>query len=81
MLLSPYERESIIRQLTVDAGSEALATVNSSHFFSCKCVLMASLNEAVQKLLEKGAIDPEEDDRSLGFYSRLFLIPKQDSGN
>ena len=41
------------------------------------------LQEAVQvkKLLEKGAIDPVEDDRSRGFYSCLFLVPKQDNGN
>ena len=39
------------------------------------------MNKAVQKLLEKGAIKPAEDNRLPGFYSHLFLIPKQDGGS
>ena len=39
------------------------------------------LKEAVQKLLEKGAVEPVEDDRLPGFYSHLFLIPKRDGGS
>ena len=41
----------------------------------------APLNKAVPKLLEKGAIEPIEDDQSPGFYNCLFLIPKLDGGN
>ena len=38
------------------------------------------LAEAVQKLLEKEAIEPVLDDCSRGFYRRLFLVPKRDGG-
>ena len=41
----------------------------------------ALLNEAIQKLLEKGVIKPIEDDQLPCSYSRLFLIPKWDSSN
>ena len=33
--------------------------------------------KAVDSLLQKGAIEPVLNSRSLGFYSRLFLVPKK----
>ena len=35
------------------------------------------LQKAVDSLLQKGAIEPVLNSRSLGFYSRLFLVPKK----
>ena len=35
---------------------------------------------AVQKLADKGAVEPVRDPESPGFYSRLFLVPKRDGG-
>ena len=37
-------------------------------------------HQAVQKLLDKGAVEPVLDHQSPGFYSRLFLVPKKDGG-
>ena len=42
--------------------------------------LRKELTAAVDKLLQKGAIEPVEDLGSPGFYSRLFLVPKRDGG-
>ena len=36
------------------------------------------ISEAMQKLLEKDAIEPVMDDCSPGFYSHLFFVPKRD---
>lgn len=38
------------------------------------------LKEAVEKMLAKGAIEPVQNTSSLGFYSRLFLVPKKSGG-
>ena len=38
------------------------------------------LQEAVQKLVEKGAVEIVDDPSTPGFYSRLFLVPKKDGG-
>ena len=35
------------------------------------------ISEEEQKLLEKGAIQVEDEDKA-GFYSRWFLVPKKD---
>ena len=37
----------------------------------------ALLQQAVDDMLLKGAIEPLEDLSSPGFYSRLFLVPKK----
>ena len=43
--------------------------------YSCSHPLFQELTSQVQALLVKGAV--EQTDFSLGFYSRLFLVPKQ----
>ena len=40
----------------------------------------SAFQQAIQKLLAKGAIEPVIDHSSPGFYSRLFLVPKKDGG-
>lgn len=39
-----------------------------------------ALQEQVQVLLQKGAVEEVQDLDSPGFYSRLFLVPKRDGG-
>ena len=39
----------------------------------------SALLQAVQDLLEKNAIEEVKNPSSLGFYSRMFLVPKKDS--
>ena len=41
---------------------------------------ISNLNEAVQALLNKEAIEPVKNPFSPGFYGRLFLVPKTDGG-
>ena len=36
----------------------------------------ANLLEALYQLLNKNAVEPVENQNSLGFYNRLFLVPK-----
>ena len=39
-----------------------------------------TLLDQVEQLLQKGAIEPVECQNSLGFYSRLFIVPKKKGG-
>ena len=39
----------------------------------------ANLLEALYQLVNKNAIEPVENQNSLGFYNRLFLVPKPDN--
>lgn len=39
-----------------------------------------ALRREIQDLLDKEAIEPVQNKRSLGFYSRVFLVPKKTGG-
>ena len=51
-------------------------TIKSSYSLPIK---QQALQEAVQQMVQKRAVFPVQNKNSLGFYSRLFLVPKPEN--